>query len=417
MNSLKKHNLIIPSNQKWLLSDKGIWYILTYGEKSSISLVYLLIYKARYVLALFVCILAIFRVVFFYFKQFLFTSTEEDCFKRSSLVLDSGRGYGTDNIYNKLGIKPDEVVKIHLFEISSFMKFDKVAFFPLLGNTIKSIINFYEILSLDLPKEVVLLILKKGVSNVSIFSYLKSFFKEFNNRSSDCTVYTDAGTLQSHASISAGIKTICAYHGLIGKNNLNALPEYDSIYVFSEDEKEYLLNLGVRSKIHTYPVTRLDSMKNVVIFFLPLDVNALDLMSGIEETIKLFKSFSYEIYIKQHPLANSTEKLKKEYKITPANWKELLNIHKVNYLNTSGGGASTFINKLKPSFIVSRWGSTVFAEALNMGIIPISISQSDNKHIIYPFHKKSLLWPKDKDIITNILSDKESYNDIMNALK
>jgi len=412
----KNHNVFISSSQRWLLSDREIWHILTYGKSAIVPLIYFLIYKTRYVFALFVCVLAIFRVCFFYFKQFFFPLTKEGSFKINSLILDSGRGYGTNNIYNKLGIKSNETVKIHLFEISSFMRLGKVTFFLLLNNTVKSIINYFGILSSTLPEEVILLILKKGVSNISIFSYLKSFFKEFNN-GLDYTVYTDAGVLQSHASISAGIKTICAYHGLTGKNTLNAFPEFDSIYVFSQDEKEYLIDLGVKSKIYTYPVTKLENMKDVVIFFLPLDVNASDLMSSIYETINLFESLSYEIYIKQHPLVDSPAILKKEYGLIPANWKKLLNAYKVNYLSASDGGASIAINKLKPSFIISRWGSTVFAEALNMGVIPISMSHSDDKHIIYPFHKRSLSWPRDKGVIIDALSDKENYDNIMNTLK
>jgi len=408
----------VPNDQKWVFANRDIEIIFINGcDRNNILWIDAFFHKIRNIVALLICILAIFRVLFFYFKQFSVNLNNTN-HNIDSIVLDSGRGYGVNNIYNKINVNIDNSIEIESFNIDSFMTYSRVGLFLLLSNVVDSIFCYFKALQIDTSKKVVFLLLKNGLSSISVYSYLRTYFHTFNDNS-NYTTYIDAGTLQSHASISAGIRTVCAYHGLIEKVHINCFPEYDSIYVYSKDEKEYLLNLGVDSNIFVYKSTKLKCRNKVVIFYMPLSICDISfsmdrVMVEMDRIINFFNSKSYKIYVKTHPLSILSAKFIKKHKLSLTNWKEKLSDYNVYYLNDSNG-----INRLGPSFIVGQWGSTTICEALDFGVIPINFSIfTSNKSLfdVYPTDKRSLSWPLDAEIINNILLEGELYDDVINSL-
>ncbi len=78
------------------------------------------------------------------------------------------------------------------------------------------------------------------------------------------------------------------------------------------------------------------------------------------------------------------------------------------------------MKKIRPSFSVS-WTSTSICESINMGVIPINMLKYDfvtvNPFGVYPFHKRSLCWLNEGEIIEGILLGNTSYDDKLNMLK
>ena len=93
--------------------------------------------------------------------------------------------------------------------------------------------------------------LQEKVSKID--TKVKKYRDDFIKENNDCIIYTSNAILASHAAILSGFKVINLYHGLMGAISPNTYPEYHSIYVYSEDEREYLLNSGIESEVCVYP--------------------------------------------------------------------------------------------------------------------------------------------------------------------
>ena len=337
----------------------------------------------------------------------------------TSLILHSGRGYDTNNIQKIFQINTNEMNLIYAFSLTDYMKYEKLSIFTLLRNLAIAIADYKSVLTMKFPDEIIG-ILYGNTANISVFTYLLSFFQQLKEKYPDCTVYSAGVILPSHAAILSQHITINLYHGLMDKINLSTFPEYDSVYVYSYDERNYLIDAGIKSKVLTYPMTKAESHKNIAIFFMPsIAINKIDWSVFSESFLsltKLFKTFDYDLYIKVHPLVKASKKFSKEYNLQPYNWDEIFNLS--NFIYVDGSDAASIINKLKPNFIIS-WGSTALCEALNMGLIPITLWDTcwDGSESVYPINKRALLWPSEMEIIQNLLDDKSIYDDVVEMLK
>ncbi len=56
-----------------------------------------------------------------------------------------------------------------------------------------------------------------------------------------------------------------------------------------------------------------------------------------------------------------------------------------------------------------------------MGIIPITLGDENeyygDPYQVYPIYKKSLLWPRDNQVIEKLILSKSDYNSIINDLR
>ena len=404
---------IIPPESRWVFVDSEK-LIIDPNEISNIKNK-LFIFNIRYLSFFYISTIALLRIIFFYFRQF-FVVTCNSNNKITSIILESGRGYDSQNINRFIKIKNNEKISIQAFRRISYMRYHRVGFFVMMKNAFDSIFCFYySIFRLDQPNSMVLLALDRGVSNISMYVYLKSFFLEFNKKYPECTVYTDGALIASHASISSGMKTIRTYHGLMGKTNPNTYPEYNSIYTYSLDEKKYLSNLGIGSKIYIYQSSPIKAPEKIIIFFMSEDastVKAIDLI----EIVKLFRSFNYKIYAKLHPLNDAPQEIVNEYNLVFDNYEDMLNSQKIERI--SGDSASDVISIKKPSFIVS-WDSTAACEALRAGVIPINIPMSsvDISGFVYSVRKRSISWHSEKDMVKGFLNGGYLHNNILKILR
>ena len=76
------------------------------------------------------------------------------------------------------------------------------------------------------------------------------------------------------------------------------------------------------------------------------------------------------------------------------------------------------LDRLHPRLLVS-WYSTTLAEALHVGIIPVSICPLDDHNVadmVYPLFSKALQWPRDAVTIEKVLSDDSAYREVLQVL-
>jgi len=275
------------------------------------------------------------------------------------------------------------------------------------NNTIKCIKSVYSQLN-NITKIIL-------VDNNSEPRFYDTTLKWIKKKYPNIVVYIDGAMLASHASVLSDLKTIRTCHGLTEKVHPYYYPAYNSIYVFSQDEKKHLKSRDINSKVYTYPFDILEYRKKTVVFFMANDtlhVNP-DYFSDITE---LFLSCGYKMYMKLHPLNDAPEQLTKEYGLSGYNWSDVLNVSNIQCIKGIDG--SDVIKKIKPSFVIG-WGSTSLCEALNMGVIPIDILDPSVPagFGIYSTYQKSLNWPDDRDTIYKLISKRIDYQGMLETLK
>ena len=217
------------------------------------------------------------------------------------------------------------------------------------------------------------------------------------------------------AAISVELKVINVTHGLIKLINPYIYPEYYSIYVYSEEERQYLLSLGLKSRICVYKSSNIKHKeKSVVIFMTDLMISAD--VSDLKNVIKLFKLFDYKIQVKLHPLNYSSKKFSKENSIEKHNWGDKLDLSNIEMIGDID--TTSVLTEKKPSFVVA-WDSTALCEALKSGIIPINMKDSnlDTSVMVYPIRRKTLIWPNDSSVVRKYLTGDVSSDSIVESLR
>jgi hypothetical protein len=85
-------------------------------------------------------------------------------------------------------------------------------------------------------------------------------------------------------------------------------------------------------------------------------------------------------------------------------------------------GDSSFydaLKRLRPRIVVS-WYSTALADALNCGIVPVTVSDESTpavSDLVYPLFKRALRWPQDRQRISEIMSSDEAYRATLRSLR
>jgi hypothetical protein len=407
--------------QRWVLTDEKIEKIFI-SESGNPTLLRSnnRIFYIRYIIALFVCLLSFFRVFSYYIKQ-IFTPVDDDNLLFKSVILGVGRGYDDENINSLFNVNNSECWSINAFCIDEYMRNYHIKISNLISVFFNSVGDYYSVLS-SVQSNVSTIVLKNGIINISTYTYLKAFFINFSERNKGVVVYSAGAPLPSYAAISAKLKTIYLPHGLIDPIHLNCCPEYDSIYVYSQDEKEYLIKANIRSKLHIYPTSLITNRQKTAIIFMPtrLDSSYLNkaAVRSFLNILRLFNEFNYDIYLKVHPLTNASSDFFKEYNLESIHWDDLLDLTHVKYIRGSDG--ASVIKKLRPNFVIS-WASTALCESLNMGIVPITMFDQTYwdkmTDVVYPIEKRSLIWLSESNYIKELLRDNIFYEDTIQMLR
>jgi hypothetical protein len=298
------------------------------------------------------------------------------------------------------------------------MSLQKTSLFDIVLSLVNSIREYQYTLKSNIHNKVFENVLNNGVQNIAAYTYLRSFFADFIKENNDCIIYTSNATLASHAAILSGFKVINLYHGLMGAISPNIYPEYHSIYVYSEYEREYLLNSSIGSEVYVYPYECITNKSKSVIFFMADSISRIE-SKELLDLIHQFKLHDYSIVMKIHPLYFASRDFKFKHNINDNEWENIFDASECEILNLKDKDGMFVIKERRPSFVVG-WHSTALCEALNSSVIPILMndhSSRDYSFEVYNLRRRSLLWPSEHETINNILSNDSSYEDTIHMLK
>jgi hypothetical protein len=415
----------IQLDKRWIFTNSEIDELLTSNDNRAFLEKKYVVSKVKYVV-FFISTAVIVRVMYLYIKQF-FVPMFSYKPAIASVLLNVGRGYDSDNIIRNFKINASDSIEINAFNLVDFMKHDRVTAHAMIKHSLEAVYCLYSVLRLNLPNRVRQILIRSSFSNMSVYIYLRSFFSEFNSKYPGCIVYSDGAILASHASINSGVRTIRAYHGVMQRVYLGIYPAYDSIYVYSQDEQKYLINLDSRPQVFVYQAKPIKNRDKSIIIFMDPSLNYLINRKWLDpydfpNLVQLLTLFGYKIYIKNHPLMDAPEALVKQYNINQDNWfnrsewSSIMDQDNVSIVKDRD--ASSIIYKIKPSF-VAGWGSTALCEALNMGVVPINMLDINKYNLVrvYQMHKRTLLWPRDAKVIKKLLLEDTSYDGTINSLR
>jgi len=249
-------------------------------------------------------------------------------------------------------------------------------------------------------------LLYEALTSLPVFTYFVCLFKALKKINPDIKVYSGGAHTVCASAIEAGIETAWFCHGLIdqafslNRENIKpnpalysiTYPNYDSIYLYSLDEKEYLSNHGISSKLILYPYEQIDALKNKILIFLNDEDHNMNL-TNLLELIDFFERNKYEIVIKLHPSYQG--------KLT-TRFKDSDNIR---LSDNRAPSAYELMADEKPKF-VAGWLSTTQCEAYRQGIVPICLSsEKEAMYVPYRFQEKSIWWEKDKELLNELLKN------------
>ena len=228
------------------------------------------------------------------------------------------------------------------------------------------------------------------------FTDLINHNKKFMIVSSSCLLFplTIAGNL--------GIDIKVYNHGLVGKVMPKGFPRLSKFQLIHKDEVAYFKKIFPSFKLSLTEHNLIKSKQKLVIIFLRQGLESMNdgnnntlQNTKLEEAINFFQEKNFQVFLKLHPNSFSLE-------------KELITQFKgVEFINKNLLAPEVFAG-LCPSFVLG-WLSSSLIEALNMGVIPITL---ETKPYPSSFSSKNVV-----NFEERILNYETDINEIIKATK
>ena len=332
----------------------------------------------------------------------------------SYIILGSQAPHHHMNAFRFLNLNPNQATLINAFNKTSITSVKFIGLISLYKEFIK---NFSQAVKYILHDNTYFSseeLVKNLASSIPSFTYLSLLFKNIKSSHPNINVYSGGADLASMAAIKGSLETHYLSHGLLGASatadgNLENLievdvshktyPEYSSIYVYSEHEKNVLQSNFKETIIHSYKFPLIRERSRKAILFLETTEGFFD-EERFLKIIKFFTKNNIVVMGKEHPANES------QFPVTFCKENDIVMIP------GDGGTAYEIIVDQSPMFTIG-WPSTSLCESLNMGIIPICIPSSHpffQFKSFYPFQSKTLSWSKDLVKIEQAILDNEYYD-------
>lgn len=360
------------------------------------------------------------RISGIYLLQFLSFFKSKQIINES-IILGSQAPHHHLNVFRFLKLNPAQITLINSLDKLSFTSFNFIGIIELYKELIK---NFFEAKKFIVDDNTIYnkeKLAQNLLISLSSFTYFSLLFYKIKKNHPNVTIYTGGAELASLAAIKHGLKTNYVTHGLTGARGTSdgslskfietevsseRYPAYSSIFVYSEFEKEHLQRQLPNSSIHTYQFPILKELSKTVILFLDQTEEFYDEPTFIE-IIKFFESNNLTVIGKEHPTNQSKFP------------KKFCNDNNIALLGKDAGTGYEVLLKQRPMFTIG-WPSTSLCESLNLGVIPICITDDHpffKFENFYPFQSKTLSWNKDALEIESLLTDQCNYDSCLAKLR
>jgi hypothetical protein len=320
------------------------------------------------------------------------------------IVLESDSKHMYQN-YFKVHPKQDnqKYIVLKAYDKNSFTSIQKVPFRLMNAHFIAAIselVQFSKITSTNLFNRAY----KNIFKSISIYAYWNALFSYIKQKNASIKVFSSSCQIPDCAASNVNFNSVYLAHGLVDK--FYTMPYFNEVWVYSEDERCAYEDFYKHGNTQIYNYQQVYQHSNNVLIVL----SALDNEMNLDQLIgicKLMIEKKLSVIAKLHA---SNKKSKIFIDLQKAIGKEI-------YLNEDGSVAEALL-KTSPYYCIG-WTSTGLCESLNMNIIPISLSEKNSPYVdqmVYKIKKRSLFWPEDSRLITNLLSNQDDYQSTISFL-
>jgi len=311
-----------------------------------------------------------------------FKKKEIDIREYNHIFLSTQDEYDSRKYKEIFSKKDTKCIVLNAFDMSRYSRIVKIDFSSLFFFYREAVHEAQNILIYNSEEGFIKNNIPKSLSNLAHYAFLCAFMQKINYQNKKITIFHSGATLSATAALNCNIKTNYLTHGLIGRTAKVSFPNFDKVYVYSQEEKDHLEDYS--KEINIYPASKIHChQKKVIVFLRKFDKHmSKELLVDLISYCQLEK---YEVILKPHP-----------------SYKEDLCFELSEHLNLKVFDrdltASELLNRESPA-ITAGWLSTALCESLNHDSLPISLAdfeKSEDSHswspIIYPFEKRTLSW-------------------------
>ena len=244
-------------------------------------------------------------------------------------------------------------------------------------------------------------------SRAARFAYMTAWFRALRDSSVGVVqeVAFVANDTAAFAAVEAGLPACYLQHGMLSRSLLFA--EFTRVEALSAVDADYLarriprslVTHGAYAKESILPATMSNSLLVASIYGDP---------SYIERIIPFLRwaaDRKLNVIVRPHPREDGSF------------WTRTDSSRLVS-VQPSNATFQEHLAKVRPRLVVS-WFSTALADALEMGIIPVSVCGDHDPNVadmVYPLFQHCLRWPHDIDLIERLLVDDASYAVVLSRL-
>lgn len=234
---------------------------------------------------------------------------------------------------------------------------------------------------------------------IAHYAFLRAWFEELFRRCADLReVAFLAADTPAFAAVDAGLPTRHIQHGMV-RHSL-VLPRFKWVDALTGDEAAHFRRRLPSAAVALQPsigqaIAQGAMSRGVLIASVYADPAE---MRRVSSFVDWATSNGIKVWVRPHPREDRSFWSNEEVRPRVA-------------IEDSDASFNEALARLRPRLVVS-WFSTALAEALAVGIIPVSVSARDDPNVrdmVYPLFQRCLHWPDDAATITRVLEDDAAY--------
>lgn len=238
------------------------------------------------------------------------------------------------------------------------------------------------------------------------YSFMRAWFQRLNlqQQSPPQEVCFLAADTPAFAAVDAGLPTRYLQHGLIRHSMI--LPAFDQIDALTQDESLHFQRRLPRAEIHLASIPDSGAQGHSGGIMVASIYGERRELALVEPILEWANTKGLQLWVRPHPCEDR------------AYWTELANRQDV-HIEDADPSFQAALQRLRPSLVVS-WYSTALADALQCGIIPVTVNEASSPNVqdmVYPLMDRALQWPADHVEIEQTLLDTEQYRQTLRRLQ
>lgn len=209
------------------------------------------------------------------------------------------------------------------------------------------------------------------------------------------------------ACLDAGFRKVeFRQHGCLRRSDL--MPQFPLLQVLTEEEQDYLSKQlpGAEFRL-VQPRGQIENYNRLLLIASIYDTDELHKADELQKLKDIFawaESRSVAVRIRPHPCED------------PVFWR----LHFPDaMIDAADASFEDALARLRPLFVLS-WFSTALIDALLRGVVPVSVSSANCKHVqdmVVSLHSHCLAWPEQESILDDIVAGKTEVAEIVQRLR